>query len=209
MEILLKGAMISGGLIIAIGAQNAFVLRQGLLEKNVFWVVLTCFLCDFFLMSLGVLGLGSLVSSTPWVSIGLAFVGGLFLTWYGSQSLYKAVKSTTSLEVSMQNLGNQSPRATILAALSITLLNPHVYLDTVVLIGGIAGSLPLNEKIQFLSGALFASFAWFTALGYGAKALLPIFRNPRTWNVLDALIALVMYWIAYGLFSFAYLEWLK
>lgn len=209
MEIIIKGAMISGGLIMAIGAQNAYVLKQGLLGKNILWVVLTCFFCDLFLMSLGILGLGSVVSNNVWLSIGLALVGGCFLVWYGSQSLYKAVKSTSFLEVSTQEASHLSPKAAILAALSITLLNPHVYLDTLVLIGGIAGSLPFNEKIQFLLGALFASLAWFISLGYGAKALTPVFRNPKTWNVLDTLIAAVMYWIAFGLFSFAYTEYFK
>lgn len=104
MEIIIKGAMISGGLIMAIGAQNAYVFKQGLLNRNILWVVLTCFFCDLFLMSLGILGLGTIVSSTAWLSIGLALIGGGFLVWYGSQSLYRAARSTSFLEVSTQEI---------------------------------------------------------------------------------------------------------
>ena len=171
MNALLQGFLVSGGLIVAIGAQNAFVLKQGLRCWQVLPIVLTCFLCDFSLMTLGVFGLGTLIGASRVASVALALVGALFLAVYGT--------------------------------LAITLLNPHVYLDTVVIVGGIAGTLSPAAKALFLCGAVAASALWFFALGFGARLLLPLFRRPLTWRLLDAVIGVVMWAIAFSLLRYA------
>ncbi|WP_244264480.1 LysE family transporter [Kingella kingae] len=136
---ILNGAMISGGLIIAIGAQNAFVLKQGLLKNHIFWVSLICFLCDFTLMSLGVLGVSGFLGRSMVLSAALSLLGGLFLLWYGLHS-FRAMLSTEQsvLIVGNSDMPKSSLRQTVLATLAITLLNPHVYIDTVMLVGGVA-----------------------------------------------------------------------
>lgn len=201
--VLVQGFLVSGGLIVAIGAQNAYVLKQGLLKNHVFWVVLTCFLCDFVLISIGVLGMGSLISQSPMATIALALVGALFLMVYGCRAMISALHGGGTLSV------DASPKATTLAAtisttLALTLLNPHVYLDTVVIIGGVASTLSQDERWVFLIGALLASASWFFGLGYGARLLIPLFKKPITWRILDALIAVVMWLIAANLAIYAY-----
>ncbi|WP_234696132.1 LysE/ArgO family amino acid transporter, partial [Kingella kingae] len=138
---ILNGAMISGGLIIAIGAQNAFVLKQGLLKNHIFWVSLICFLCDFTLMSLGVLGVSGFLGRSMVLSAALSLLGGLFLLWYGLHS-FRAMLSTEQsvLIVGNSDMPKSSLRQTVLATLAITLLNPHVYIDTVMLVGGVAAT---------------------------------------------------------------------
>lgn len=199
----IQGLFVSGGLIIAIGAQNAFVLKQGLMKNHIFWVALTCFLCDFVLMSFGVLGFGSLISQSPMATIALAVVGALFLAVYGLRAMRSAIAGGTSL-----TLDNDSKQSTLLATigttLALTLLNPHVYLDTVVIIGGVAGTLGFEQKIAFLVGSLLVSAAWFFGLGYGARLLIPLFKKAITWQILDAIIALVMWAIAISLGVYAY-----
>lgn len=199
----IQGLFVSGGLIIAIGAQNAFVLKQGLMKNHIFWVALTCFLCDFVLMSFGVLGFGSLISQSPMATIALAVVGALFLAVYGLRAMRSAIAGGTSL-----TLDNDSKQSTLLATigttLALTLLNPHVYLDTVVIIGGVAGTLGFEQKIAFLVGSLLVSTAWFFGLGYGARLLIPLFKKAITWQILDAIIALVMWAIAISLGVYAY-----
>ncbi|OOS23666.1 LysE/ArgO family amino acid transporter [Moraxella pluranimalium] len=199
----IQGLFVSGCLIIAIGAQNAFVLKQGLMKNHIFWVALTCFLCDFVLMSFGVLGFGSLISQSPMATIALAVVGALFLAVYGLRAMRSAIAGGTSL-----TLDNDSKQSTLLATigttLALTLLNPHVYLDTVVIIGGVAGTLGFEQKIAFLVGSLLVSAAWFFGLGYGARLLIPLFKKAITWQILDAIIALVMWAIAISLGVYAY-----
>lgn len=199
----IQGLFVSGGLIIAIGAQNAFVLKQGLMKNHIFWVALTCFLCDFVLMSFGVLGFGSLISQSPMATIALAVVGALFLAVYGLRAMRSAIAGGTSL-----TLDNDSKQSTLLATigttLALTLLNPHVYLDTVVIIGGVAGTLGFEQKIAFLVGSLLVSATWFFGLGYGARLLIPLFKKAITWQILDAIIALVMWAIAISLGVYAY-----
>lgn len=203
MEMILKGALISGSLIMAIGGQNAFVLKQGLLKRHIFWVSLTCFVCDFALMSIGVFGLGSIISTNLYASSILAIIGALFLIWYGLRAFLSAVRASSFLDAQSTKEQMGTISSVVSATLAITLLNPHVYLDTVVVVGGIAGTLSFDQKIFFLIGALFASGVWFFALGYGARLLLPLFRKAKTWQILDFMIAIVMWWIAYELGKFA------
>ncbi|MFB6349122.1 LysE/ArgO family amino acid transporter [Moraxella sp. ZJ142] len=199
----IQGLLVSGGLIVAIGAQNAYVLKQGLLKNHIFWVALTCFLCDFVLISFGVLGFGSLISQSPMATIVLAIVGALFLFVYGLRALRSAISGSSGLAIDSSQQ-QATIAATIGTTLALTLLNPHVYLDTVVIIGGVAGTLTPEQKLAFLAGSLTASALWFFGLGYGARLLIPLFNKPVTWRVLDGIIALVMWAIALSLAMYAY-----
>lgn len=202
-SVILKGFLVSAGLIIAIGAQNAYVLKQGLLKQHIFWISLTCFLCDFVLMSFGVLGFGSVISKNPTIAMVLSLLGALFLFAYGVRAFISAYKGTGGFNLD-GSPPNVSLKKTITTTLALTLLNPHVYIDTVVLIGGVAGTLSLTEKYYFLIGTLTASAVWFFGLGYGARLLTPLFKKPKTWQILDFLIGIIMCAIAVGLLKFAY-----
>lgn len=202
MNALLQGFLVSGGLIVAIGAQNAFVLKQGLRRWQVLPIVLTCFLCDFSLMALGVFGLGTLIGASRVASVALALVGALFLAVYGARAFRAAWRGGAVMTADGAEAAG-SARQAVLLTLAITLLNPHVYLDTVVIVGGIAGTLSPAAKALFLCGAVAASALWFFALGFGARLLLPLFRRPLTWRVLDAVIGVVMWAIAFSLLRYA------
>lgn len=204
MEFFIQGFLVCGGLIIAIGAQNAFVLKQGLLKNNILPIILTCFTCDFVLISLGVLGLGSMISESQMATVALAIVGALFLTVYGARAFRSAYRGNSTLELSNDNHVQQSTWKAIATTLAITLLNPHVYLDCFAIIGGIAGTIPTDSKIFFLAGALCTSLLWFFGLGYGARLLIPFFKRSITWRILDGMIGLVMWAIAFNLAKFAW-----
>lgn len=201
-----QGFWVSFGLIVAIGAQNAYVLKQGLLKQHVFWVCLVCFLCDFSLLSLGVLGFGSLIDKNTTFKLVLAVFGALFLCWYGFRSLRSAYLGKSQLTLD-DNHATQSLKKTIATTLALTLLNPHVYLDTLVLVGTIASPLTSAQKPLFLIGAVTASALWFFGLGYGARLLIPYFQKAKTWQILDALIGIIMWLIAFGLLKYAFNAW--
>lgn len=200
----LKGAMISGSLIIAIGGQNAFVLKQGLLRQHVFWVALICFLCDLVLIGVGVYGMGVAIGKNETLSALLALCGGIFLLVYGWRSFRAAFAMKHDVLEANDAPVAQSLKATILMTLAVTLLNPHVYLDTVVLIGSLAAPLSITEKGWFLVGATSVSLLWFFGLSYGARLLKPLFANPRAWQVLECGIGVMMWWLASGLLLFCY-----
>lgn len=202
MNALLQGFLVSGGLIVAIGAQNAFVLKQSLRRWQVLPIVLTCFLCDFSLMTLGVFGLGTLIGESRVASVALALVGALFLAVYGARAFRAAWRGGATMSADGTEAAGSTQQA-VLLTLAITLLNPHVYLDTVVIVGGIAGTLSPAAKALFLCGAVAASALWFFALGFGARLLLPLFRRPLTWRLLDAVIGAVMWAIAFSLLRYA------
>lgn len=202
MQTFIQGFLVSGGLIVAIGAQNAFVLKQGLLKRHTFWISLTCFLCDFILISFGVLGLGHFISQSPTASITLAFIGALFLLVYGARAFKSAYVGNSALNIENSSGENTSAFKAVLTTLAMTLLNPHVYLDTVVIVGGVAGTLSLTEKWLFLFGAVLASGLWFFGLGYGARLLIPLFKHPATWRVLDCLIGIIMWLISWSLVKY-------
>ncbi len=192
----LKGFATSAALIIAIGAQNAFVLRCGLKREHVLAVVLVCALSDALLITLGVAGLGALVQGSPRLLLLARYGGALFLIVYGALAARRALRSeslTTPDEAPM------SWRAAIAACLAFTYLNPHCWLDTVVLLGAIASPLPADQRTWFGIGATSASFAWFFALGFGARLLRGVFARPLAWKILDGGIALVMWGIALSL----------
>ncbi len=193
------GLMITGGLIVAIGAQNAFVLKQGLLKQHVGLVVLLCWLCDVVLIALGVFGTAALLSGSPTASALLALAGGLFLLAYGAMNAKRAWQGGGHLAVSADKPAASSALKTATTTLALTLLNPHVYIDTVVLIGGAASPFDQAGKILFLLGSVTASALWFASIGFGARLLLPLFRRERVWQILDGLIAAMMFYLAWGL----------
>lgn len=192
----MSGFFLGASLIIAIGAQNAFVLRQGLLQKHVFVICLICAASDALLISLGVTGLGLLVEKLPWLISIITLAGAAFLFVYGAMAV-KRVFLPQSMESLKEN--RLSLRAVVLTCLAFTFLNPHVYLDTFILIGGISASYDGNLKLAFTLGAMIASFVWFFSLGYGARLLAPFFEKPNSWQVLDGLIAIVMFGLGVSL----------
>ncbi len=180
-------------LIIAIGAQNAFVLRQGLRRSHVGLVVAVCALSDVVLILAGVAGIGVVVDRAPWAIEVIRWLGVAFLTVYGVNSLLRARRP----QVLAANGGVVESRGGVVArAVALTWLNPHVYLDTVLLLGSIAGTHGDPGRWWFALGACVASVGWFVGLGYGARRAAPRLANPRAWQVLDVLIGLVMLGIA-------------
>ncbi|HRJ69297.1 MAG TPA: LysE/ArgO family amino acid transporter [Beijerinckiaceae bacterium] len=189
----IAGFLLGGSLIVAIGAQNAFVLRQGLLRHNVFAVTLFCAVSDAVLIALGVAGFGAYVASSPGLLRIVGIAGAAFLFAYGGMAFRRALQPS----VLTATEAPAPPLATALASCaSFTFLNPHVYLDTVVLVGGLAATWPGSSRYVFGAGAILASFVWFFGLGYGARLLEPVFRSPRAWQVLDCLIGLIMWMLA-------------
>lgn len=185
----IAGLLLGGSLIIAIGAQNAFILRQGLLRQHVFVLCLICALSDAALIGLGVAGLGAIISGSA-ILIGVVTLGGAaFLAVYAVMALRRAI-SPSALHAARTAPG--SLKAAVLMCLAFTFLNPHVYLDTVLLVGGLSGRYEGTARLAFALGAMSASFLWFFGLGYGARVLEPLFARPSAWRVLDGLIALVM-----------------
>ena len=177
------------GLILAIGAQNALVLRQGLRREHVGAVVAVCTLSDWLLIALGVFGLGALIQRQPVLLEVFRFGGAAFLLGYALLAARRAWRPAAGLEAAhtAASLG-----ATLSAAFAFTYLNPHVYLDTVVLLGGLGARQPPELRAAFAAGAAVASAMWFGLLGFGAAAAAPKLRSPNTWRVVDALVALLM-----------------
>lgn len=188
-----SGFLLGGSLIVAIGAQNAFVIRQGALNAHLFWICLFCSVCDAALIWAGVFGLGALIKMVPLFIPVLTYGGAAFLIWYGVKALLRALKPA-GMAASDESAGSLT--AALAACAAFTLLNPHVYLDTVVLVGSIANARPQGEQIPFATGASFASLTWFFMLGYGAKALGPWLVRPKVWRVIDFCIAGVMFLLA-------------
>ena len=197
LTIFLKGLFLGGSLIIAIGLQNAFILRQGLKRTHVFAAALTATLCDALLIGAGVLGFGKLIAAWPHLGDIMRYAGAAFLVVYGTKSLL-AARKTQSLEADTTTEA-PSLKATILVLLGVSLLNPHVYLDTVVLVGGLSASYGETGKYWFGGGAITASILWFFSLAYGARLLSPLFAKPKAWQILDLIIGLVMWVIAISL----------
>ncbi|MGE4610632.1 MAG: LysE/ArgO family amino acid transporter [Paracoccaceae bacterium] len=191
------GFLTSFALILAIGAQNALVLKHGILRQHVFWVCFTCAVSDAVLISAGVAGFGVIATQFPRLPNMMQIAGGIFLIFYGASRFYEAYKGN-QLE-----LANSAPTRlgpTILITLALTWLNPHVYLDTLGLLGAISTEFPSQTgKLAFGTGAVSASFVFFFSLGYGARFLAPMLRTPRAWKILDILIGALMWYLAYKL----------
>ena len=186
--------LLSLGLIVAIGAQNAFVLRQGLRREHVGSVVLLCAVADALLIAAGVYGMAQALGERPAVARALALVGAAFLAWYGWRA-WQRVRRPDALQASAG--GASLGRGAVLAqAAAFTLLNPHVYLDTVLLVGSIGAQQPAGLQGWFIAGSSMASLGWFSALGFGARWLAPLFAKPSAWRVLDGLIGGTMWLLA-------------
>lgn len=194
LSVFVQGLALGLGLIVAIGAQNAFVLRQGLRREHVGPVVLFCATSDALLISAGVLGMAQALGNSPGLARALALGGAAFLAVYGWRALQRA-RAPQRLEASAEGSG-LSRRAALAQAAAFTLLNPHVYLDTVLLVGSIGAQQPVALQPVFVAGASVASLGWFTALGFGARWLAPWFARPRAWQALDGLIGLTMLTLA-------------
>ncbi|MFT5219815.1 MAG: L-lysine exporter family protein LysE/ArgO [Planctomycetota bacterium] len=193
MDALLSGFSLGLSLILAIGAQNAFVLKQGLKGEHVLLVCLICAGSDAALILVGVSGFHLLISAYPEVAFYARVGGALFLFLYGLRSFYAAVVNSEILQPS--NIKNSSWLQTALICLAFTWLNPHVYLDTVVFLGSISTQFA-GQKIWFAAGASTASFVFFFSLGYGAALLRPVFAKANAWRLLDLLIGIIMWAIA-------------
>jgi len=195
MNIFITGFFTALGLIFAIGAQNAFVLRQGLRGQHVLAVCLTCAISDAILITAGVAGAGVLTMRLPWLDPLMRIAGAIFLVWYGARSLRAALSSGDALIVTANDGSAQSLSTVLVTCLALTWLNPHVWLDTVVLLGAISTQFP-GLEISFTAGAITASSTFFMALGYGAAWLRPLFARPSAWRLLELVVAIVMWAIA-------------
>lgn len=194
MTAYLAGLGTALSLIVAIGAQNAFVLKQGLMRRHVFATCAFCALSDAVLISAGVLGAGALAARAPWFLAAMRWGGAAFLLVYGARALRAAWRGGAGLRAGDGEMGLAGAMA-LLAAL--TWLNPHVWLDTVVLLGSVSAGY--GDKAGFLLGAISGSVLFFFALGYGARGLSPVFARPGAWRMLDLCVGLVMWTIALGL----------
>ena len=193
----LAGLGLCLSLIVAIGAQNTYVLRQGLRREHVALVVAVCIALDSVLVALGVSGLAGFLAHSPALLQAVALAGAAVLVWYGGQALRRALQPH-ALHTPIHGRGQ--PRKQVLAqVLGISLLNPHVYLDTVLLIGSVGAQQPHGQQTMFWLGASCASALWFAGLGFGARWLAPLFERPMAWRVLDTLVAVMMATLAWGL----------
>lgn len=192
----IQGFGMGGGLIVAIGAQNAFVLTQSVRRNHHLAVAALCILCDGLLIGLGVTGVGTMVASDPTLARFAAWGGAAFLTWYGLGALRSAIKGG-SLEEESET--SKTLRHTLMLTLAVTLLNPHVYLDTIVLMGSISGQFATPDRYVFGLGAFAASTVWFMTLSLGGQMLAPVFKREITWRLLDGAVCLTMWTIAFSL----------
>ncbi len=191
---LLSGFSLGLSLILAIGSQNAFVLRMGIAKTHVLSICLICAISDATLIALGVGGFGAFVQSSPFLLVTMRFAGAAFLIYYGFKSALSALRAQSSMTISGDPV---SLRSAMMTCLALTWLNPHVYLDTVVLLGSI--SAQSASPFWFAVGAICASFTFFFSLGFGARVLTPFFQKPSAWRILDSIIALTMWAIAASL----------
>lgn len=198
----ITGFLTSAGLIVAIGAQNSFILRQGIRREYIFSISVTCFLCDILCISIGVLGVGKIINDSKIMLVTITAAGTLFLLWYGYHSLSNAWRGHRYLSVQQMKATKQPWKKVIAATLAVSLLNPHLWLDTVVIIGGISSTFSDYHKLYYLAGALTASFIWFFSIGYLAALLSRYFVKSITWRMLDGVIGMYMLFMAYQLFLF-------
>ncbi|RXS41511.1 amino acid transporter [Idiomarina sp. 29L] len=196
VSVFVMGAVISGGLIIAIGSQNAFLLKTGLTNNHPFAAATVCFVGDILLIGAGVFGVGALFSiESIWGQM-LSLAGAIFLIWYGSNALKAAIKGENRLSIDESESKRTSLKSALVMAFAMTFLNPHVYIDTVVLVGGVTAGLEQANRPWFVAGALCASATWFYTLVFVAKKLASKLNKPKTWRIINALISAVMFLIA-------------
>lgn len=202
MPFFLKGFFLTLSLIVAIGAQNAFIIKQGMIRNHIFVVSSICFVCDAALMVFGVFGIGEFLAKNRILNLIIALVGIVFMLYYGCVSLKSAFFSKTGFEAFRGN--PLSLKKTILLALAVTFLNPQVYLDTIFIIGASALMFGFEEKIIFALGSLVASFLWFFGLGYGVVSFSSILLKMA--KVIDILVAIIMFSLALSLIRYVLLS---
>lgn len=193
MSAFISGFALGFSLILAIGAQNAFVLKQGLKKQHLFLVCLTCATSDAVLITLGVLGFGAVIQTFPVIEMAARYGGAAFLIGYGALSIRSAIVKSHALTPATEEVTTLAK--TLAICFAFTWLNPHVYLDTVVLLGSISTQYETTAW-QFGLGAVLASFVFFFSLGYGARLLIPFFQKPQAWKILEIIIGLIMFSIA-------------
>jgi L-lysine exporter family protein LysE/ArgO len=193
MNAFLQGLSLGFSLIVAIGAQNAFVLRQGLSGRFRFVSALICTACDAALIVLGVAGFGTVIEHSTLLLISAKWGGAFFLFYYGLRS-FRSVLAVQRLEINGD--GTRSMKSAIASALGFSLLNPHVYLDTIVLLGSVGTQIPSPTRHCYALGAMTASFVWFFLLAFGSSLLAPLFRQPVAWKILDGTIGAIMWLLA-------------
>jgi len=200
MNVYLEGLGLGFSLIAAIGAQNAFVLRQGIKKEHAFAIAAICSIIDAALILAGAAGLGSIIASVPILLKVVTFFGATFVGWYGLQAFIRAFGSNS---IMTENDGRKIPlKEAVTTILMLSLLNPHVYLDTVLLLGGVSSRYPMPTRLLFAAGASTASISWFFGLSFGAGFLAPLFSKKITWKIFDIAIGLIMAAIAYQLVLF-------
>ncbi|WP_374672752.1 LysE/ArgO family amino acid transporter [Acidovorax temperans] len=197
VPVFVAGLVLTLSLVVVIGAQNTYVLRQGLRREHVALVVVVCVALDAALMALGISGLAAFLVRNPVLLRAVACLGAAALAWYAWQALGRALQPQ-ALQAQAQGQ-RQAPRQVLAQVLGISLLNPHVYLDTVLLIGAMGAQQPPGAQGVFWLGATSASALWFLGLGFGARWLAPVFARPQAWRVLDLSVAVMMGWLAWGL----------
>jgi len=199
------GFILSIGLIVAIGPQNAYVIRKGLKKRHVFLSTTICFLSDALLITLGATGVGALLQAGGVLSLVISVIGVVFLFWYGAKSFKDALhpKTMTRAEIEQAGAGTRGKDwpIVVLTLLAFTFLNPHVYIDTLLIIGGVAANYENPFRHYFAGGAILASAVWFYGIGYGAGFFSRTFENPKAWRILDLLVGIIM-WAAAGYLAF-------
>lgn len=205
LPIYLKGFGLSAGLIVAIGSQNAHVLRMGLRRQHVGLTILVCIVCDMILIAAGVAGMGALIQGNAPLLAVARWGGAAFLTWYGLRA-WRSAFSGSALNTASPAI-QLNARQALSAVLAMSLLNPHVYLDTLLLLGAIGGQQAGDGKLWFAFGAMSSSAVWFVVLGFGARLLAPWFARPAAWRTLDAVIGTMMLGLAGSLLMDRTLQW--
>jgi L-lysine exporter family protein LysE/ArgO len=196
MESYFTGLALWAGLIIAIGAQNAFILSQGVRRRYHIITPLICIVSEGLLIAAGVGGVGEALTSSPPLMVIGSSGGAVFLIWYGIRS-FRSFLSPGTLEE--KGDGPETLKEAVLFTLAVTWLNPHVYIDTLLILGGISSGYEGREKLYFAAGAFTTSWIWFYSLSLGGRLLSPLFKNPKAWKVLDLIIALIMWVISFSL----------
>jgi L-lysine exporter family protein LysE/ArgO len=196
MPVLLSAAALMGSQIVSIGPQNAFILRQGLARSHILPIIVICIVCDILLVSLGVLGLGRVLNSVPGLITCITLAGAGFIAWMGYRSLVSSLKPRRG---DLSGAVECDRRAAIRTVLAVTLLNPYVWLDTVVIIGGLSAAYGPTGRVSFMIGSLLASALWFCTLGGLSGFLARWFEHPASWRILDGVIACVMFATAISL----------
>ncbi len=191
-----KGMGTGAGLIMAIGAQNAFVLSQGVKKNHYLVIPLICAICDALLICAGVTGVGTMITADPLVSKLAGMGGAVFLFVYGARAFASAYRGN---RLDTHRHRAASLKAVVMLTLAVTLLNPHVYIDTILLLGSIAGQFGSPDHLAFGAGAVTASFAWFFSLSIGATFLAPLFRQKLSWRILDSLVGMIMWSIGWSI----------